>query len=121
MNSEDIRDHIVASLNEMKGEDIRVLSIVDISDFADFMVIVCGTSNRHVRSLAQSVQDDLRALGVRILGHEGEDLSEWILVDFADVVVHVMRPEVRKFYDLEKLWDKDIRKLVTRHRELDGV
>ena len=120
MNAEEIRDHVITSLEDMKGEDIRVLDIGDISDFADYMVIVSATSVRHARSLAESVLDALRERGIRALGHEGEDLSEWVLIDFADVVVHVMLPEVRRFYDLEKLWDEDIRKLVARHRERDG-
>ena len=120
MNSEELRDQVISSLEDMKGEDIRVLDIGDISDFADYMVIVSGTSDRHVRSLASSMIESLRAQGVRALGQEGEELSEWILIDFADVVVHVMRPEVRKYYDLEKLWDEDIRKLVARHREREN-
>ena len=86
MNSEEIRDLAIAALEDMKGEDICVLDIGDISDFADYMVIVSGTSDRHVKSLAETVQDGLREHGVRALGHEGEDLSEWILIDFADVV-----------------------------------
>ena len=120
MNSEEIRDCVVTSLEDMKGGDIRVLDIHDISDFADYMVVVSGTADRHVKSLSEAVLDALQEQGVRALGHEGEDLSEWVLIDFVDVVVHVMRPEVRKFYDLEKLWDEDIRKLVHRHREKDN-
>jgi ribosome-associated protein len=120
MNSEEIRDQVITSLDDMKGEDIHILDIGDISDFADYMVIVSGNSARHVRALAETVQDDMKKAGIGVLGHEGEELSEWILIDFADVVVHVMRPEVRKFYDLEKLWDEDIRKLVARYRDQDG-
>lgn len=120
MNAEEIRDQAVQTLEDMKGVDIRVLDIADISDFADYMIIVSGTSDRHVRALAEAVKDELRERGTRAMGHEGEDLSEWVLIDFADVVVHVMRPEVRQFYDLEKLWDEDIRRLVSRHREREG-
>ena len=85
--------------------------------FADYMVVVSGTSDRHVRSLASNAIDDLRKTGVRAIGSEGEELGEWILVDFADVVVHVMREEVRAFYEIEKLWGEDIRNMLKQQRE----
>ena len=69
------------------------------------MIIACGTSNRHVKSLADSVIEQCKKSGVRPLGVEGQDKSEWVLVDLGDVVVHLMLPATRQFYDLERLWD----------------
>jgi len=107
-----IKDWVVSALENFKGVDIQVLQIDDISDFADYMIVVSGTSDRHVKSLASNTIDELRKLGVRTLGSEGEELGEWILIDFADVVVHVMREEVRAYYEIEKLWGEDIRILL---------
>jgi ribosome-associated protein len=70
----------------------------------DFMVIASGSSNRQVKALADNVMEKLRQLGLRPMGVEGDTAAEWILVDYADVVVHVMLPEARAFYDLERLW-----------------
>jgi ribosome silencing factor RsfS/YbeB/iojap len=112
-----MKDLVVTALEDVKGVDIQVLKIDDISDFADYMVVVSGTSDRHVRSLASNAIDDLRKNGVRAIGSEGEELGEWILVDFADVVVHVMRVEVRAFYEIEKLWGEDIRNMLKQQRE----
>jgi ribosome-associated protein len=75
-----------------------------ISDFTDYMVIATGTSNRHVQSTADKVVDALRAHGVRAVGVEGGKTGDWVLIDFGDVVAHVMREEIRDFYNLEKLW-----------------
>ena len=112
-----MKDIVVAALEDLKGVDIQVLKIDDISDFADYMVVVSGTSGRHVRSLASNAIDTLRQSDIRAIGSEGEELGEWILVDFADVVVHVMREEVRAYYKIEKLWGEDIRSMLKRQRE----
>ncbi len=120
MNSDQIKDQVVNALEDVKGQDINVLDIADISDFADYMVVVSGTSDTHVKALARSASDSLRKQGVNPLNEDGADVGEWVLVDFGDVVLHVMRPEVRDYYDLEKLWDEDVRKLVEQHREERG-
>ncbi|GAA6136667.1 hypothetical protein NBRC116583_04140 [Arenicella sp. 4NH20-0111] len=117
MNSEQLKDQVVDALEDVKGQDIKVIDIADISDFADFMVVASGTSDTHVKALARSASDKLRVQGVKPLNEDGADVGEWVLVDFGDVVLHVMRPEVRAYYDLEKLWDEDVRKLVEKHRE----
>lgn len=117
MQPEKIKDLVVDALEDIKGQDIRVIDIAEISDFADFMVVVSGTSDTHVKALAREASDKLRKLGVKPLNEDGAELGEWVLVDFGDVVLHVMRPEVREYYDLEKLWDEDVRELVKQHRE----
>ncbi|MFT4628957.1 MAG: nicotinate-nucleotide adenylyltransferase [Arenicella sp.] len=117
MNPEQIKDQVVASLEDVKGQDIRVIDITDVSNFADFMIVASGTSDTHVKALAREASTSLRTQGVKPIGEDGADIGEWVMVDFGDVVLHVMRPEVREYYDLEKLWDEDVRELVKKHRE----
>lgn len=92
------------ALKDAKVRDIAVLDVRKICDFTDYMVIATGTSNRHVQSTADKVVDALRGHGVRTVGVEGGKIGDWVLVDFGDVVAHVMREETRDFYNLEKLW-----------------
>ena len=91
-------------LIDARGQDIRVLDVRKVTDFTDFMIIVSGTSSRHVLTMSEKVREKLRDLGRRTIGTEGEDTGDWVLVDCGDVVVHVMRPQTRDFYNLEKLW-----------------
>lgn len=104
MQAEPLCDLVTRALQDMKGVDIRVLDVRDMTALTDFMVIASGTSDRHVKSLARQVLDQARSAGVKPMGVEGEAEGEWVLVDLRDVVVHVMRPQVRDFYNLEKLW-----------------
>lgn len=104
MQAEKLRDLVIAALQDMKGVEIRALDVRGMTTLTDFMVIASGTSDRHVKSLARQVQDNARRAGVKPMGVEGEPEGEWVLVDLRDVVVHVMRPQVRDFYNLEKLW-----------------
>jgi nicotinate-nucleotide adenylyltransferase len=117
MNSEQLKDQVIEALENIKGQDIKVIDIADISDFADYMVVASGTSDTHVKALAREASDHLRRQGQIPLNEDGADVGEWVLVDFGDVVLHVMRPEVREYYDLEKLWDTEVRNLVKKHRE----
>ncbi|MBT8113920.1 MAG: nicotinate (nicotinamide) nucleotide adenylyltransferase [Arenicella sp.] len=117
MNPEQIKQQVVNALQDIKGQEINVIDIADISDFADYMVVVSGSSDTHVKALAREASDRLRKQGVKPLNEDGADLGEWVLVDFGDVVLHVMRPEVREYYDLEKLWDEDVRNMVKAHRD----
>jgi ribosome-associated protein len=91
-------------LEDAKARDVVVLDVRKISDFTDYMVIATGTSNRHVQSTADKVVDALRTHGVRTVGVEGGRTGDWVLIDFGDVIAHVMREETRDFYNLEKLW-----------------
>ncbi len=92
------------ALEDMKAVDIRVIDVRELTSITDVMVIASGTSTRHIKAVADNVALEARKIGVRALGVEGEKGSEWILIDLGDVVVHVMMPEVRAFYALEKLW-----------------
>ncbi|MGC3979944.1 MAG: ribosome silencing factor [Steroidobacteraceae bacterium] len=96
---------IEAALADMKAVNITVLDVRGLTDVADTMVIASGTSDRHVKSIAERVSYDAKHAGFRAMGVEGERDGEWALVDLNDVIVHVMLPRVREFYRLESLWD----------------
>lgn len=100
----DIKNLVIESLNDLKGQDMEVLDVTQLSDVMDTLVIVTGTSNRHVKSLAQNVVEESKKNSLRPIGIEGLDTGEWVLVDYGDIVVHVMLQSARDFYDLEKLW-----------------
>jgi len=111
---------VQASLNDAKARDVTVLDMRKISDFTDYMVIATGTSNRHVQSTADKVVEALREHGLRTVGVEGEKNGDWVLIDFGDVVVHVMREEIRDFYNLEKLWSDAKRVGIATARQSGG-
>ena len=92
------------ALLDVKAKDIIELDVSSISNVADAIVIASGTSTRHVKALADNVAEEARKAGLRPIGVEGERDAEWILIDLGLVVVHVMLPTARKFYDLESLW-----------------
>jgi len=89
---------------EKKAQDIRILDIRKISPIADFFVICTGTSRTHVQAIADSVEEELEKRGIRLRHVEGYQAGRWILLDFGDLVVHVMQEEERSFYNLERLW-----------------
>ena len=101
-----LKSIIRAALDDVKADNVVEIDVQGVSDVSDLLVIASGTSNRHVRSLAANVVDESKKAGFRPLGVEGEDAGDWVLVDFGDIVVHVMQPETRSFYELEKLWSK---------------
>ena len=104
LSSEEIRDAAVDAIESLKGKEIVVLDVRDMTGMTDYMIIASGTSNRHVKSMADSVVMELKKRGELPLGVEGESSGDWILVDLGGVIVHVQMPETRAFYDLEKLW-----------------
>lgn len=106
MNTEQIKEIVVHALEDLKGKDIRVLNVHGKTSVTDVLVIASGTSTRQVKSLADNVVEKAKEQGIRPLGVEGGD-SGWVLVDLGEVVVHVMLPEVRDYYNLERLWGED--------------
>ena len=95
---------VVEALEDVKGHDIVVFNVGRLSPFFERVVIASGDSSRQVKSLADSVQDRLSAMGERVVGVEGQATGDWVLVDLGDIVVHVMHPAVRSHYNLEEIW-----------------
>lgn len=95
---------IEAALNDDKAEDIVVIHLSGRSSFADYMVIASGRSTRQVASIAEHLRERLKAAGVQDIAVEGLTQGDWVLLDAGDAVVHVFRPELREFYNLEKMW-----------------
>jgi ribosome-associated protein len=95
---------VVEALEDVKGDDIQVFNTARLPSMFERVVIASGTSNTQVRALADRVQKRIKELGGRVYGVEGERGGEWVLVDLGDVVVHIMHPTVREFYNLEELW-----------------
>jgi ribosome-associated protein len=90
----------------MKAEDTTTIDLRTESSIADYMVVTSGRSNRHVGAVADQVLEDLRKAGLKGLKVEGMPLCDWVLIDAGDVIVHVFRPEVRTFYNIEKMWSR---------------
>lgn len=109
MQTEQLKDLVVAALEDLKAKDIVVLDVRKLTAITDTMVIASGTSSRHVKALADNVVEKAKQAGCRPLSVEGEREAEWILVDLADVIAHVMLPGTRDFYQLEKLWGMEER------------
>jgi ribosome-associated protein len=104
VTAEELRDLALDALEDLKGVNVVSIDVRDRTDVTDFLVVASGTSNRHVKSLSDSVIEKAKKADARPLGVEGQDAGEWVLVDLGDVVVHVMLPATRDFYDLERLW-----------------
>lgn len=95
---------VVAALEEIKGKDIEVINTTKLTALFDRIVICSGDSNRQTRSLARNVQDKVKEAGGEVVSVEGEESGEWVLVDLGSIVVHVMQPAIRSYYNLEELW-----------------
>ena len=105
---------VIDALGDMKALEIKVLDVRGLTDVADTMIIASGTSDRHVRSVAQNLVEKTKAAGFRPHGIEGQQDGDWVLIDLNELIVHVMLPRVREFYGLEKLWDMTTSKRVAR-------
>ena len=105
LSSRKIADHAITVLDDHKATNIRCLDVSHLTSMMDFMIVATGRSDRHVRALGDALVDSCKENGIAILGSEGQEAAEWLLVDLVDVVVHVMLPRTREFYDIEKLWD----------------
>jgi len=105
MDSKQLSQLVVATLDDNKGKDIIALDVQGVSNVTDFMVVVTATSSRHAKALADKVAEAVKTSGGSVLGMEGEQVGEWVLLDLGDVLLHVMLEQVRSLYQLEKLWD----------------
>ncbi len=119
MESAELNTLVLAALDDLKANNVVSLDVTDLTDVMDYLVVASGTSNRHVKALADNVAMEAKQQGVRPLGVEGQAGSEWILVDFGDVVAHVMLPAARDFYDLERLWSGCARATTPETEETD--
>ncbi|MFT4633656.1 MAG: ribosome-associated protein [Candidatus Pseudothioglobus sp.] len=99
-----LTEDVSKALDDLKGIDIKVIDVTAMTDVTDYMIVVSGTSSRHVKSLANNVVEEMLKLGIKPHGVEGMDQGEWVLVDLVDVVVHVMQSQARQFYEIERLW-----------------
>jgi ribosome-associated protein len=104
MEAKQLEQLVVSALEDLKGNNIVSIDVHKLTDVMDYLVVVSGSSNRHVKALSENVTDTAKQQGVRPLGVEGHAGAEWIVFDWGDVVVLVMRPAPRDFYDLERLW-----------------
>lgn len=104
MTPEETKTFAVNAIEDLKGVDVVSLDVRSMTGMTDYMVIASGTSNRHVKSMADNLITQAKKQGLQPLGVEGEATAEWVLVDFGDVVVHIQQPDTRQFYDLEGLW-----------------
>ena len=105
---------VINALEDIKGKDIEVINTRKLSDMFARIVIASGDSNRQVKALAHNVEEKVREADGEVIGTEGEDGGEWVLVDLGDIVVHVMQPKVRKYYDLESLWQVNPKRAATK-------
>lgn len=105
--TQEVLDIVLAALDDGKARDVKVLDVRGKTSVTDYMVVASGTSDRHVRAVADQVAEKSKERGAPPLGTEGGPAADWVLVDLGDVVVHVMKPQAREFYQLEKLWGAD--------------
>ena len=106
MDIKKLEKAVVAALEDIKARDIVVLKTAHLSPLFERVIIASAESTRQVKALAINVQTKLKALGGSVLSVEGLEGGEWVLVDLGDIVVHVMQPTIRQYYDLEELWDQ---------------
>lgn len=104
MTKPDIKAAVLNALSEGQARDICALAVGNLTSITDHMIIATGTSTRHVKSISDEILKETKALDYEPIGVEGEREAEWILIDLGDVIVHVMLPGTRAFYNLEKLW-----------------
>jgi ribosome-associated protein len=104
LDAKEILQTVLAGLDDMKAEDIVTINLTEKTSIADAMVVASGRSNRHVGSIADEVLKDLGEAGLPNVRVEGMPHCDWVLIDAGDVIVHIFRPEIRDFYNLEKMW-----------------
>jgi len=110
MDIKKLQTLVVDALEDVKGQDIQVFDTVHLTSLFDRIAVVSGTSNRQTKALAASVRDKVKLAGGDVIGMEGGDTGEWVLVDLGDMIVHIMQPAIRQYYRLEEIWgDKPVK------------
>lgn len=104
MEPEAMKQAVIAALEDIKARDIVVMDVRKLTSMTDYMIVASADSNRQTRALADNVQKKLKEAGAHVQGVEGEGSGEWVLVDLGSVVVHIMQPTIREYYNLEQLW-----------------
>ncbi len=107
MEIEKIKNIVIEALEDIKGFQIKTINVRGKSNFTDIMIIVSGNTARQVKAIGSNLLLVAREHDIKILGSEGEQQGEWMLIDLGDIVVHIMQPDIRNFYNLEKLWGED--------------
>ena len=101
-----IKKNVIEALEDIKGFDIIDLDVRKLTSITDYMIIASASSTRQTRALANNVQDKMKELNVGIVGIEGEGEGDWVLVDIGDIIIHIMTPTTRAYFNLEELWSK---------------
>jgi len=104
VTTEQLKQWVITALEDLKAQDIQILDVHGMTSITDLMIVASGTSDRHIKALADNVVEAVKKHGVQPIGVEGESSREWVLVDLGDIILHVMHPQTRAFYNLEKLW-----------------
>jgi len=117
MQAEQIKQCTVEALEEIKAREIVVLDTRKLTPMFDYMIVASAESTRQTKALARNVEDKIRSGGGKVLGTEGEQAGEWVLVDMGSVIVHIMQPAIREYYNLEQLWGGEVPRRVSQlHR-----
>ncbi|MGJ9416880.1 ribosome silencing factor [Massilia sp. CMS3.1] len=117
MDIKKLQTLVVDALEDVKGQEITVFDTTGLTSLFDRIAVVSGTSNRQTKALAASVRDKVKEAGGQIVGMEGEDTGEWVLVDLGDMIVHIMQPAIRQYYRLEEIWGEKPVKLGAAKRK----
>lgn len=104
MELEAMKQAVIAALEDIKARDIVVMDVRKLTSMTDYMIVASADSNRQTRALADNVQKKLKEVGAHVQGVEGLETGEWVLVDLGSVIVHIMQPTIREYYNLEQLW-----------------
>ncbi len=117
MDIKKLQTLVVDALEDVKGQEIVLFDTTHLTSLFDRIAVVSGTSNRQTKALAASVRDKVKAAGGDVVGMEGEDTGEWVLVDLGDMIVHIMQPAIRQYYRLEEIWGEKPVKLGAAKRK----
>jgi ribosome-associated protein len=117
MDIKKLQTVVVDALEDVKGQEIMLFDTTGLTSLFDRIAVVSGTSNRQTKALAASVRDKVKSAGGDVVGMEGEDTGEWVLVDLGDMIVHIMQPAIRQYYRLEEIWGEKPVKLGAAKRK----